>query len=782
MSQAFSCPCDGPVPTPPTNAPGLSSIAYRDATYGELRRALLRPLPNETQLTAWRPGAEGDLAVMIAEWWAYLGDILTFYNERIANEDYLRTATQPASVRGLIRLLGYRPQPGIGAQATLAALVQPGPNAGQTITLPADMQVQSKPAPGQAPQVFELGAATTITSPDAVPAIPPLALLSPNPGILLLDGTASSIIGGSVLLLRPRDGSAPSLVLVSGSTAQTPPGGAKQTQLSVSLPGGTPAGSASAFRLEQTTQTALLWSLGGNAIDSSGNVHLAGLVRTLKVGDQVVFTYPASGGASQMLATIAAIQDTIWDGTGSTPGQPDPKKPATTLIIPHTQLTIQQSLPFSSGAGVTMLYYWTEAARLVDQPVATWPNGGTVLVPATPTRFPASANSANVLIADATGAGVAATATTRSDGSLLVGGLPTPQPTLQTPLSVMFNTLQMTRGQTVPAEVLGSGDPTQANQSFQLAKSPLTYLRKGNAVVSTLTITVNRQPWTEVDNFYGQPPDAQVFVSSQDDSAVTTVQFGDGVNGARLPAGAGNVVATYRIGSGSVAPPAGTLTVIANPIPGLRALRNPLAAGGGSDPDPPDQIRTYAPRSMLTFGRAVSAADFEAIAASVANGNRVSATWAWDSARQRGAVTIHVAADPTTVSNVQAALAQAGDPNRPINVVTAQPLAVLVAMELLVSASVAASDVQAGIVAALTDPAQGVFGAAQLGIGQPVFNSQILAACQAVPGVVAIEILLFARADIGLEETPLHTPPEGQYFNLDPSLVWVFTQVSPNGG
>ena len=54
-----------------------------------------------------------------------------------------------------------------------------------------------------------------------------------------------------------------------------------------------------------------------------------------------------------------------------------------------------------------------------------------------------------------------------------------------------------------------------------------------------------------------------------------------------LPAGTGNVVATYRFGSGAAAPPAGALTVIANPIPGLRALRNPVAAGGGADPDPP---------------------------------------------------------------------------------------------------------------------------------------------------------------------------------------------------
>src|SRR5262249_56811287 len=98
------CPCDGHMPAPPTNLPGLSQIAYRDGTFREFRRALLTPLEGEHELNVpqgpvWRPGADGDLAgangdlaVMIAEWWAYVADVLTFYNERIANQDYLRTA------------------------------------------------------------------------------------------------------------------------------------------------------------------------------------------------------------------------------------------------------------------------------------------------------------------------------------------------------------------------------------------------------------------------------------------------------------------------------------------------------------------------------------------------------------------------------------------------------------------------------------------------------------------------------------------------------------------
>ena len=79
------CPCDDDTPVVPVNLPELNHIAFRFGTYAEFRRAVLTPVAGEQSLTAWRPQGQGDLAVMMAEWFAYLGDILTFYDERIAN-------------------------------------------------------------------------------------------------------------------------------------------------------------------------------------------------------------------------------------------------------------------------------------------------------------------------------------------------------------------------------------------------------------------------------------------------------------------------------------------------------------------------------------------------------------------------------------------------------------------------------------------------------------------------------------------------------------------------
>ena len=86
---------------PVSNPPGLTQIAYRAGDFAAFRRALLSPLPGEQQLAGWSPGA-GDLGLQALEWWAYLADILTFYNERIANGSYLRhgrRAARPAERR-----------------------------------------------------------------------------------------------------------------------------------------------------------------------------------------------------------------------------------------------------------------------------------------------------------------------------------------------------------------------------------------------------------------------------------------------------------------------------------------------------------------------------------------------------------------------------------------------------------------------------------------------------------------------------------------------------------
>src|SRR5262249_51459239 len=74
---------------------------------------------------------------------------------RIANESYLRTATERLSVLELARLIGYELRPGVAATTYLAFTVDDAAGAPPQTTIDAGVKVQSLPGPGETPQTFE---------------------------------------------------------------------------------------------------------------------------------------------------------------------------------------------------------------------------------------------------------------------------------------------------------------------------------------------------------------------------------------------------------------------------------------------------------------------------------------------------------------------------------------------------------------------------------------------------------------------------------------------------
>ena len=100
------------------------------------------------RLTTREPG---DPSIALLDAWAMLADVLTFYQERIANEGYLTTATERRSVLELAKLIGYRPRPGVSASVFLAFTVTPGFNG----TVPVGTRAQSIPGTGETAQYFE---------------------------------------------------------------------------------------------------------------------------------------------------------------------------------------------------------------------------------------------------------------------------------------------------------------------------------------------------------------------------------------------------------------------------------------------------------------------------------------------------------------------------------------------------------------------------------------------------------------------------------------------------
>jgi hypothetical protein len=169
--QSCDC-CEGTqilTPVTITNRPGLSALAYRAGTHArffETMKARLSSqiveVPHDDDVTQHdityplrdlATRAPDDASIALLDGWATVADVLTFYQQRIANEGYLRTATERRSVLELARLVGYALRPGVASTVYLAYTIDP--NHKVPTEIPVGTRSQSVPNPGELPQSFE---------------------------------------------------------------------------------------------------------------------------------------------------------------------------------------------------------------------------------------------------------------------------------------------------------------------------------------------------------------------------------------------------------------------------------------------------------------------------------------------------------------------------------------------------------------------------------------------------------------------------------------------------
>jgi hypothetical protein len=104
------------------------------------------------ELARLRTREKTDSAIALLDAWAIVGDVLTFYQERIANEGYLRTATERRSILELARLVGYALRPGVASTVYLAYTIEQD---SAPVTIPVGTRSNSIPGPGEQMQAFE---------------------------------------------------------------------------------------------------------------------------------------------------------------------------------------------------------------------------------------------------------------------------------------------------------------------------------------------------------------------------------------------------------------------------------------------------------------------------------------------------------------------------------------------------------------------------------------------------------------------------------------------------
>jgi hypothetical protein len=529
------------VPARIANRPGLGEIGYRVGDYHQFKQSLLAGLTDgaRQRLGGLLTRDDDDFAIGLIDAWAMVGDVLTFYVERTAQEHYLGTATERPSVAGLVHLIGYRPRPGVAASTALAFTLeasplpprQAPPGVPERVPIATRTRVQSIPGPDERPQTFE-------TTEDIEAHVAWNRLLPQMTELRYpRDGSTDTYLAGSALNLAPGD----MLLFVGKWTPDAPGDGwaarrvtrvepdAQHNRTRVSweptLVGVADANSSAAVSVHVLRQRASLFGYNapdprlfvdtiltrfphdlrckpnteivacfdtgtskpisgfpGNVVDWSfssitdGNVLLDAIYQGLEPESWAVFVHPVAG---RRLTRIDAVSDQSHQDF--------------TIGTRVSRLSVQpESLTLFSGDRTrgTAILLGSEALTLAETPLDTPIAGDTIPVVVDVTIEPLTQPRKVVVRGRRDGAPLAADDEVIAEVAMVESVEPVPDKpivtlTLAEPLANVYdratveifgNVADASHGESIRGEVLGSGDAARPYQQFALDKGPLTYV------------------------------------------------------------------------------------------------------------------------------------------------------------------------------------------------------------------------------------------------------------------------------------------------------------------
>lgn len=268
------------------------------------------------------------------------------------------------------------------------------------------------------------------------------------------------------------------------------------------------------------------------------------------------------------------------------------------------------------------------------------------------------------------------------------------------------------------------------------------------------------QTWVPRRDLLNSDRFAPEFVAETEEDGRSYLRFGDGVLG-RKPTPGSRFTATYRIGNGSAGNigadtitrlklPAGDSSVEAD----ILRVWNPLAAAGGSDPEPIEDVRTYAPQAFRTQRRAVTVQDYAVMAETHPEVQKAVATSRWTGSWHTVFLAIDRRGGRPVDAEFELGLRAYLEPLRVMGhdlEVEAPRLAPLdIALTVCVDPGYLRSEVKAALLEALSsaelaDGRLGFFHPDNWTFGQAVYRSKLMAAAMAVAGVVWVDPVRFQR-------------------------------------
>jgi len=870
---AEACGCcrgiESVTPLPIFNRPGLSRMIYRIGTHADFltsMRARLssREYPPLAGLTT-RDGDDPSMALL--DGWAVIADVLTFYQERIANEGYLRSATERRSILELARLVGYKLQPGVAASVFLAYTLDE--KFEEETIVPAGSRVQSIPGPGELPQSFETSAdlkaraiwnnlRPRMSRPQTEGDIHNLDTNNIARPRVYLKGVTTGLRPNDPLLVDFGRGTAPEFflvyrlipdaaadrtqVLLGQAAPPVSPGGLsdpKEIITALTLPPSlqprntlrlkrafteqfkfrSETGYATVKTLAPLLKDSLSQAAANALVTTASPIRVYALrrraalfghnvpqrMRVVKGETTIIGDWPIIDVVNEVrvehekesVVYLDASYDDILEGdwivvktpaTRLTDGRTEVLKaggvdatrqradygitaPTTRIELPESWIRLEGQDPSRvtdndfNAVRATTVFAAPELLELAEAPIDQIICGG-LDDPIELDGFYEGLESGRWVIVSGerdlpgTGGGrfselaMLAAVTQDTDPALFASGEQTHTfiklaEALQycfkrDTITIFGNVVKASHGET-RKEVLGSGDGAKSMQAFALKQKPLTYTAAANpsGVESSLAVRVNEVLWHETEALAGLTATDRRFITQTNDEDQTTVIFGNGRQGARLPTGVENVKAQYRNGIGQPGNvKAGQISLLSDKPLGVKEVINPLRASGGADRENREQARKNAPLAVKALDRLVSVKDYEDFARTYAGIGKASAVELSTGRQPLVHVTIagadDIPIDPTSdlFINLFRALHTAGDPFQPVRLAVRELVLLVISAKVRIDPDYLWEDVAARLRAALLAG----FGFEFRELGQNVFLSEVYAVMQGVRGVVYVDV------------------------------------------
>lgn len=844
--------------------PGLTALRYRVGTHGRFKETMKADIAGHPALRELATREDNDPTIALLDACAAMLDVFTFYQERIANEGFLRTATERRSIGELAGQIGYQLGAGVAASVPVAFTVEDAPGAPGWALIEKGTKLQSIPGPGEKPQIFE-----TMEKLEAkakfnclLPKTKQTQKIDPDMTRLYLKGINLQLKQGDVLLIvgderrnyrlsenwdvriiqsviadagqnhtivtwleplgyrRPdkivypsQDNpkvyvmrqraalfghNAPDPRIMKADDTLAEGSGAGREWTGFKIDSGTPAIDldnaypkvmkngwvilsrpglvddtyTEAYYIEKVSLAsrkdfALSSEITRLTVDTNNNLHEFGLRDTtvyaqseeLEMAD-VPFRSAEDG--EPLNVRLGADTLTPVNGARITLDRYIPELQKGQLLIVSGKAARLKSLV----AGISGLYKKNSLSagsivQVVGAPV--FDAGKIRFFVKNPAHFidaiEVGSLSANLEVSpqalveyvpagvddEVISEAVTIESIAEEDDQTVIHLADSLKNVYdRATVSIYANCAVATHGET-KKEILGSGNAAAGFQKFVLKQTPLTYVPAATSggSLSTLEIRVNGIFWREVPSLYGQDGRALVYTTRIADDGKVTVQFGDGITGARLPSGLENVTASYRIGTGQDGMVgAGQISLLMTRPLGAKAVINPGAPSGANDPETRDQARNNAPYTVLTFDRIVSLADYEYFARRFSGIAKAQAVWLWNGRKRFVHLTVAGVAgsavkDGTELAvNLNSAIKSCGLPHQQFLVQSFTHLSFTLKANIQVKAGYLKDNVAAAVKNVLVDH----FSFEKRTFGQSVTASEVIALIQSVSGVEMVDL------------------------------------------